>query len=186
MAENKWLLFLSQLPASPSSPRVAVWRRMRSAGAAGLQNGVWVLPRSAEHERFLTELVVYVKEQGGSGQILAATALSPAANQEILAQFRADRNQEYTEFREQCQQFIAEIEKETLNRKFTFAELEENEQDLEKLRTWLLKIQQRDFFGADLAGVAVVELESCRQALQRFAIQVYSQQGMEAGHGNPG
>ena len=39
-----WLVFIPQLPSSPSSLRVLVWRRMRTAGAAALQQGVWVLP----------------------------------------------------------------------------------------------------------------------------------------------
>jgi hypothetical protein len=31
-----WVLLLAQLPASPSGPRVALWRLARAAGAAGL------------------------------------------------------------------------------------------------------------------------------------------------------
>ncbi len=42
--QYKWLLFCPQLPATPSSPRVMVWRRMRSAGSVGLDNGLWILP----------------------------------------------------------------------------------------------------------------------------------------------
>ncbi len=57
MPDSKWLLFVSQLPASPSSLRVMVWRRMRASGALGLQNGVWVLPHRQEHERFLQQLL---------------------------------------------------------------------------------------------------------------------------------
>lgn len=173
------LMFLSQLPASPSSLRVMVWRRMKAAGAIGLQNGVWVLPRAPEHERFLQELLHYVEKQGASGQVFIVQPLGEAVQQDILARFRADRDREYDEFKEQCQALLAEIEKETGRQKFTFAELEENEQDLQKLNGWLPKIQSRDFFGSDQAEVVALKLAECRQALETFASQVYAQDGID-------
>ncbi|MFQ5436792.1 MAG: Chromate resistance protein ChrB, partial [Anaerolineae bacterium] len=69
MDQQEWILFNSQLPASPSSPRVMVWRRMRAAGAVSLQNGVWILPYAPERAAQAAELLAYVKEQGGSGQV---------------------------------------------------------------------------------------------------------------------
>ena len=36
---QRWLMFIPQLPSSPSSLRVLVWRRMRGAGAAALEPG---------------------------------------------------------------------------------------------------------------------------------------------------
>ena len=174
------LMFLSQLPASPSSLRVMVWRRMKAAGAAGLQNGVWVLPNIPEQERFLQDLLDYVTGQGASGQIFIVRPVSDAVQQEILARFRADREREYDEFREQCQVLLAELEKETRRRKFTYAELEENERDLQKLVGWLPRIQARDFFDCGRAEAALVDLEGCRQALETFAGQVYDQEGVAA------
>ena len=56
--EQTWLVFIPQLPSSPSSLRVLVWRRMRTAGAAALQQGVWVLPQTPEHEQFLREVLL--------------------------------------------------------------------------------------------------------------------------------
>src|SRR5574341_1366109 len=103
----EWLLFLAQLPASPSSLRVMVWRRMKAAGAVGLQNGVWVLPRASEQERFLQELLDYVQGQHASGQVFIVQPVSEAVQQDILARFRADREREYDEFDEQCQAFLA-------------------------------------------------------------------------------
>jgi hypothetical protein len=62
-----WLVFIPQLPSSPSSLRVLVWRRMRAAGAAALQQGVWVLPQTPEHEQFLRDVLREAQHQGGSG-----------------------------------------------------------------------------------------------------------------------
>lgn len=178
MQGNKWLLFVSQLPVSPSSLRVMVWRKMRAAGAVGLQNGVWVLPGASEQQRFLEELLISVKRQGGSGQIFVVQTLNEAIQEDVLSRFQTDRDHEYAEFHEQCQAFLAEIEKETRLQKFSFAELEENEQSFQRLKGWIAKIQKRDFFEAEKGKTARAALESCWNALQGFADRVYVQEGM--------
>ena len=108
-----WLVFIPQLPSSPSSLRVLVWRRMRAAGAAALQQGVWVLPQTPEHEQFLRDVLLEAQQQGGSGILLVATPLDADQAAEVVERFRADRDQEYREFGVQCRDFLAEIVKET-------------------------------------------------------------------------
>src|SRR5215213_7415132 len=125
----KWLLFTSQLPASPSSLRVMVWRRMKAAGAVSLQNGVWVLPHAREQEHLINELLSYLREQGAEGQSFAAVPLHEEVENDLLQRFRALRDEEYAELIERCQGLLAELAKETKKKKFTFAELEENEDD---------------------------------------------------------
>lgn len=44
------------------------------------------------------------------------------------------------------QAFLEEVQKETRLGKFTFAELEEIDDDFAKLSSWLGKIEARDFF----------------------------------------
>lgn len=73
---------------------------------------------------------------------------------------------------------MAEIEKETAVQKFTFAELEENEQDLLKLTKWLRKIQRRDFFPNAASREAQEALIRCRQTLQAFTATVYQREGL--------
>ncbi len=176
----KWLLFCPQLPATPSSPRVMVWRRMRSAGSLGLDNGLWVLPYTDVSEKFLQEIKPYIDNQGGSSRIFMADAFDEATEAEILERFRADRAEEYAELKEQSVDFLAEIEKEIARQNFSFAEYEENEQDLTKLENWFQKVQQRDFLGENQAQEALEWLEKCRQSLQRFATAVFTHEGTVA------
>ena len=129
----QWLLFCPQLPATPSSPRVMVWRKMRSAGAVGLDNGLWILPDSELSEKIIQEIKTYIENQGGSSKSFRANALEDATETEIIERFRQDRSEEYAELQEQCVDFMAEIDKEIARKNFSFAEYEENEQDLVKL-----------------------------------------------------
>jgi hypothetical protein len=177
--ERTWLVFIPQLPSSPSSLRVLVWRRMRAAGAAALQQGVWVLPQTPEHEQFLRDVLREAQQQGGSGILLVATPLDADRASEVVERFRADRDEEYREFGVQCRDFLAEIAKETDARNLTFAALEENEHDLQKLHIWLEKIRARDFFAAPQARAAAEALAACERVLQGFAEAIYAHEGLQ-------
>lgn len=179
MSDQEWLLFSSQLPASSSSLRVTVWRRLRAAGALGLQNGVWLLPQSFEHEQFLKKLTEYVTDQGGIAQYFSATSLGGLSDTDIVAQFVAERRDEYEELCQHCREFLAEIEKEINQKRFTYGELEESETDFERLKKWLHKVQKRDFFGGELAQTAVSDVENCQSALATFTQLIYAQEGFE-------
>ncbi len=179
MSEIEWLLFIAQLPATPSSLRVNVWRRLRNAGATSLQNGVWILPHTEENTLFTERLLGYVKQNEASGQFFLVQEPNQATQADIIARFNDDRDQEYEEFLEQCEGFISEIKKESKANKFTFAELEENEQNLQRLRKWIAKIQKRDFFKTKKSQDAVAAFQNCRKWLQNYTRQVYTQEGIE-------
>jgi hypothetical protein len=177
--EQTWLVFIPQLPSSPSSLRVLVWRRMRAAGAAALQQGVWVLPQTPEHEQFLRDVMREAQQQGSSGILMVATPLDADQASEVVERFRTDRDEEYQEFGVRCRDFLAEIAKETAARNLTFAALEENEHDLQKLHTWLAKIRARDFCGAPQARAAVDALAACESVLRDFAAAIYAREGLQ-------
>ncbi len=178
MIVREWLLFTAQTPASPSSLRVLVWRRMQHLGALLLHNGVWVLPHTPEHAQAIHDLMAELEAHGGCGFFFFAQPADAGLEQNILARFQSEREQEYTEFGERCASFLNELDRETVAQKFTFAELEENEDDLHKLTSWLRKIQARDFFGGPHHDAATTQLTRCRQALATFTSLVYEKAGL--------
>jgi len=177
----RWILFCPQLPATPSSPRVMVWRRMRTAGSLGLDNGLWILPDTEAGQKFIQEMRGYVESQGGASKTFTASALDEATEAEILERFRQDRDEEYGEVIEQCADFLAEIDKEIRRENFSFAEYEENAEDLDKLEGWHAKVRMRDFVGGSRAVEAAAALEQCRKSLQGFATTVFNHEHVEPG-----
>jgi hypothetical protein len=68
------------------------------------------------------------------------------------------------------------VQKEYTENHFTYAELEENEVDLVKLRNWLAKVADRDVFGADGRAGAEKGLVECEQSLEAYAARVFAEE----------
>jgi hypothetical protein len=176
---SSWLVLLAQLPSKPSSARVALWRRMRAAGATAVVNGAWMLPHTNAHEDFFEQSREGIIRRGGTGFVLRVSGSSQESNESIVRLFQSDRSREYDEFAERCGALLNEINRESTAEKYTFAEMEESEQDLKKLARWLAKIQARDFFPDERRDQSLALLAECRRALRSFSQAVYQAEGVQ-------
>ncbi len=173
MVALSWLLLTYKVPPEPAAKRIALWRRLKGMGAIYLQNGVCLLPRTDDHIRRLKMLENDVFEMGGESVILETVALDRGQEDKVVARFKADRDEQYREFLGRCVDFEAEIAKEIAIKKFTYAELEEEDTDLKKLQGWLAKIKKLDFYGALLAEEAAERLRACEALLDGYAQRVF-------------
>lgn len=176
MATETWFLLTYKVPAEPNRRRVALWRKLKGMGAVYLQNGVCLLPKTDDHRRALKVIENEIAEMEGDAVILETVALDKSQGDKVVARFRADRDEEYKELLGRCDDFEAEIAKETAANHFTYAEIEENDEDLKKLKSWFEKIRKLDFYGATLAGQAEVRLGRCEVLLDGYANQVFALQ----------
>jgi hypothetical protein len=110
-----------------------------------------------------------VAEMRGEAVILETVALDRAQEDKVVARFKADHDDPYLEFLGRCADFEAEIAK----HKFTYAELEEQDTDLKKLRGWLEKIRKLDFYGTTLAEEASERLKAWGALLDSYAQRVF-------------
>jgi hypothetical protein len=174
MTTPSWLLLTYKVPPEPASKRIALWRRLKGMGAVYLLNGVCLLPKTDDHVRRLKMLENDISEMTGEAVIFEAAALDRAQEEKVLARFKADRDEAYREFIDKCDDFEAEIAKETVAEHFTYAELEENDVDLKKLQGWFEKIGKLDFYGASLASAAAERLKKCETLLDGYAQRVFN------------
>lgn len=165
-----------KVPPEPAAKRIAMWRKLKGMGAVYLQNGVCMLPKTDDHVRRLKMLENDIAEMGGEAVILETVALDKSQEEKVIARFKADRDDEYREFLGRCAEFEKEIAKEITIKKFTYAELEEEDTDLKKLQGWLEKIKKLDFYGAPLAQEATERLRACEALLDNYAQRVFEAQ----------
>jgi hypothetical protein len=159
---------------------MALWRKLKSLGAVYLQNGVCLLPNRPDHIRQLKILEHEIAEMSGEAVLLEAAPLDPGQRTRVVERFRADRDSQYRELIERCDGFEAEIARETAAGKLTYAELEENDEDLKKLKAWHAKIAALDFYGAPLGQSARERLGGCEALLETFSRQVFEAQAENA------
>ena len=175
MKHQEWLTINYMLPKEPSRVRVSIWRKLKKSGAVILSQSVWVLPMSKDNEVFMEDISNEILKNGGEAYLMKMAPHDEGTSERIIATFDRARDEEYREFLEQCDYLLHELEKESERRKFTFAELEENETELQKLVDWYQKITQRDFHGASLRSSVDGKLEECRARLDVFIAEVYRQ-----------
>ena len=175
--EAGWVLLSYRVPAEPSRHRVAVWRELRKVGAISLQQATWILPAKREFMDALTRVVALVERGGGEALVFNVDGRDDQTEGRLEAMFTEAREGEWTEFLSECGKFEAEIEKEIRTAKFATAELDEEEQNLDRLRRWFRELRGRDVFVAPSQETAERRLKGCAELLEVFSERVYGHGG---------
>jgi hypothetical protein len=170
-----WRLIVYRLPTDPSRHRVAVWRELVKAGALSLHQALWAMPDGSEFDESLMRVRAMVERAEGQLFIfeVAPTDGSVAALERLYTE---QRDAVWVEFIAECRKFEAEIDRECAKEKFTVAELDEEEQSLDRLTRWYGELCGRDHFGAPSGPSAETHLKNAGAALERFAEAVYQAQ----------
>lgn len=179
-----WVLILPQIPSEPSRHRVGVWRQLRKAGAVPVSPGVWALPAGPAFQADLDRAGELCRKGGGILAVIDASPRDQDSAAVLQDAFAAVRVDEWAEFTSDCGKFEVKIAKEIQKRKFTFAELEEEEQSLDRLRRWYRDLKKRDVLELPEATAADARLRACAAVLDGYAEQVY--QAVHGGSGNVG
>jgi hypothetical protein len=174
-----WILLVYRIPSEPTRLRAGVWRKIKGLGAIYVQNSAAALPNSPGAERAFRALRAEITELGGVAYLFTSTVL--AGQPQLIQLFNDARDDEYGEIVDRCDDFLHQVRKEYDADHFTYAELEENDEDLSKLKRWLDKVRARDVLGAKGLEDANSALDKCEQALEGYAARVYAEEGEGSG-----
>jgi hypothetical protein len=169
----EWTIVVVRLPTEPSRHRVAVWRELRRAGAVQVGPGSWALPALPAFAEPVERVLELVRRGEGEVICLAAHGRDEASAQGLETTYTAAREAEWVEFNSDCGKYLAELDKEIAIDKFTLAELDEEEQSMERLRRWHRELGVRDVFGAPSAGAAQASLNECAERLEDYTNRVF-------------
>ena len=95
----------------------------------------------------------------------------------VQALYTAEREAEWVEFCSECDKAEAELHREIEKEKFILAELDEEEQNLDRLRRWYGELRAKDLFSAASAGQGERRLTEVSELLEEFALRVYEDRG---------
>jgi hypothetical protein len=157
---------------------------MKRMGAVYLQNCVCILPNLKGIRARLKEVATRVEAMSGSSYTFEIRKLGEPQLSEIVGLFRAQSDREYDEIVEECTtKFQKEIEFERFRQNYTYEEAEEIYSDLEKIRSWLARVVERDWFGSDRRAEAERQLAASEEAYEAFERDCYAASGGDGGEG---
>jgi hypothetical protein len=146
-----WVLLAYRLPREPSTPRIALWRRLRRLGALQLNDGLVALPADARTQEQLEWLADEVLEAGGEATLWLATATSRAQSRSLADRITENTSAEYREV-------IAEAHRGPARA-----------QTVARLRRTLRAIRSRDYFESPERTAAERAVEALAARLEAAA-----------------
>lgn len=148
MDRIRWLIINYNLPTEPSRHRVSIWRALKKLGALNIQQSMWGLPSSEENYSALQKICKNIESNNGEALLMESTLFDEKHEKRVVKIYNNVRNDEYMEYIGECEKFIRGLKEKISKGKFTYAELEEEEIQLEKLISWYKKIEIRDVFNS--------------------------------------
>src|SRR5688500_15390285 len=92
---RRWLVFVHQLPSSPSHIRVRTWRRLQQLGAVVVKQAVYVLPDSPGAREDFEWLKSEIETAGGQATVFAADNVDRWSDDALVEEFRRARQEAY-------------------------------------------------------------------------------------------
>ena len=145
---QEWVLLAYRLPRVPSTPRSAVWRRLKRLGVAQLGDGLVALPADARAREQLEWVAEEVTDHGGDAVVWLGRPAGAAAEGAIIARMTAAIAAEYDAVAAEATSM-------------RLADPAVRVRGVARLRRELHRIRARDYFqapGGDQARSAVDEL----------------------------
>jgi hypothetical protein len=145
---GEWVLLSYRLPREPSTPRTAVWRKLRTLGVAQISDGLVALPAGARTREQLEWVAQEVTDSGGTAAIWLARPAARAQEDRLAETMAAARAAEYR----------ALITAAVAVRSGASVDAATRASTLRRLRNELRAIQRRDYFPPperDLAEASV-------------------------------
>ena len=130
-----WLLLLLRLPATHSTERVAIWRKLKKSGAIQIQTSTYVLPDEPARYETFQWLTQHIRDAGGDATLVRAREIEGLSDQKLIEQFNASRAKEYAVLRDTIRA-VTGRSKPSRNL----------DVQLERIRRQFREIKQTDFF----------------------------------------
>jgi hypothetical protein len=145
-----WVLLSYRLPREPSTPRIAVWRRLKHLGVAQLSDGLVALPMDARNREQLEWVAEQVEDAGGQAAIWIGHPATRSDEDRLISSLRKATATEYRTLIDEIGAVSA-------------SEQPVGRRTLSRFRRELRRIRQRDYFPPPEAEMARHALDEVGQ-----------------------
>ncbi|MCL4302770.1 MAG: chromate resistance protein [Anaerolineae bacterium] len=148
------------LPSSPrSSPRVALWRRLRRLGAVSPTGGIHILPAEEECIEAFQWLAQEIRQAQGEALVMPVEQFDGLSDAQLIERFQQVRAEEYGEIEKQ----LATLEQAANT--LTDEERANFQDSLDKLRRRQAEIKRVDYFHSPAGERITARLAALQQSL---------------------
>lgn len=145
-----WVLMSYRIPREPSTPRIAIWRRLKKLGVAQVGDGLVALPHNARTKEDLEWVSAMVHAADGDATVWVATT-TKKDDQTLTTQMNEARTAEYQSLLDD----IATVDDSAAPR------------TLGRLRREWRRIDKRDYFRAPLREQSKAAVEALAESALR-------------------
>ena len=92
---RRWVLLAFRVPLEPSTPLIAVWRKLRRLGVAQIVDGLVAVPDSATNVEQMGWVVNDVLDAGGEAQLWTAQLNSAKQERELVGRLNREVAEAY-------------------------------------------------------------------------------------------
>jgi hypothetical protein len=166
---SSWVVILYDVPSEPSKLKVRVWREFKKLGAIYPQMSLCILPDNDENIVKLDKISRLILSEGKFIKI-TTNELDKNEHDKLLEMYRKERDKQYDEIVEECQEFIDENNLNIKNNKFTQEEVDEMEKAIDGLYRWFGKALSLDWIDESPKILQLRELlKKCQESMDNFA-----------------
>ncbi|MFN2488715.1 MAG: Chromate resistance protein ChrB [Actinomycetota bacterium] len=133
VGHSLWVFLAYRLPREPSTPRIALWRKLKRLGAVQLLDGLVALPLDARNREQLEWLAEDIVEAGGEASIWKAQPTTAGQERRLVDEMQTAIAAEYKHLTGEARTALREP---TAARRRV----------LSRLRKEIRRIQRRDYF----------------------------------------
>jgi uncharacterized coiled-coil protein SlyX len=151
-ARTQWVLLAYRIPREPSTPRIAVWRRLKRLGVAQLGDGLVALPLDARTREQLEWVADEIRQAKGEATVWLAQLASAASERRLAAELAEARAAEYRAVIDEAETTV------TASRR-----------TIQRLRRELRRINRRDHFPPPERAGAKAAVEALAARAQQVA-----------------
>jgi hypothetical protein len=94
-APGTWVLMSYRIPREPSTPRIAIWRKLKRLGVGQISDGLVALPADARTREHFDWLAEDILTAGGCATIWVAQPATLHSERELAATMARARAEEY-------------------------------------------------------------------------------------------